>query len=194
MSARGLVGVAHHYGHAIYSMLCKAVCCLSHCAIVPSFKLFLPSTAGQCMHRYVSDICSITHMHIGLDNHARCQLNRVEAMLHALCARHGIEPSTLPGYEAPRPASLSTHSLSSVALPIDTPNPSDVTSEPGPHTGRCICVYDRTPLTYACRQGKGWVCQRTLQRRFQCKLTWVLSRQGMMKTTFRHHVSFQCKK
>ena len=134
-------------------------------------------------------------MHIGLDNHARCQLNRVEAMLHALCARHGIEPSTLPGYDAPQSASPSTHALSSAASPIDALNPSDVTSEPGQHTGRCICVYDRTPLTliYACRQGKGWARQRTLQRRFQCKLTWVLSRQGAMKTTFRHHVFFHSK-
>ena len=61
-------------------------------------------------------------------------------MLHALCARHGIEPSTLQGYEPPLSASPSAQ-LPSVGSSVARLDPSDVPSEPHRSTGEYICAY-----------------------------------------------------
>ena len=80
-------------------------------------------------------------MLIGLDEETRRQLNRVEAMLHAICDKEGIIPSTLPGYEQPRSASPSTHSMSSASGPMERLQLSDAGSEPPRKLGMFICAY-----------------------------------------------------
>ena len=138
-SARGLVAALRHCGHAIYSMLCKAVRILSHCTVFPLFdSLYYQRLAKVRIAKSLH--AQYTHTHIGLDNDTRSQLNRVEAMLHALCARHGIEPSTLPGYEQPRSVSPSIQSISSITSPGERLDPSDVPSEPDRNVCEYICV------------------------------------------------------
>ena len=70
------------------------------------------------------------HVYEALDEDTRRQLNRVEAMLNAICFKEGIETSTLPGYELSRSASPSSQSVSSTGVPIERMNLSDMGSEP----------------------------------------------------------------
>ena len=59
-------------------------------------------------------------MYEALDEDTRRQLNRVEAMLNAICFKEGIETSTLPGYELSRSVSPSSQSVSSTSIPVMT--------------------------------------------------------------------------
>ena len=70
------------------------------------------------------------HVYEALDENTRRQLNRVEAMLNAICFKEGIETSTLPGYELSRLALPSSQSVSSTGVPIERMNLSDMGSEP----------------------------------------------------------------
>jgi hypothetical protein len=88
----------------------------------------LPGEQGMRLH--IFSLAHYAHMHIGLDDDSRRQLNRVEAMLTAICESHGIIPSTLPGYEPPRSVSPSTHSVSSAGSPMERLQLSDAASEP----------------------------------------------------------------
>jgi len=68
-------------------------------------------------------------MRIGLDEDTRRQLNRIEAMLNAICNSKGIIPDTLPGYDRRRSPSPSSHSPSSTGLPMERLHLSDASSE-----------------------------------------------------------------
>ena len=76
------------------------------------------------------------HVSKALDEDTRHQLNRVEAMLNAICLKEGIETSTLPGYELSRSASPSSQSVSSTGVPIERMNLSDMSSEPPRKLGK----------------------------------------------------------
>ena len=71
-----------------------------------------------------------THLYKALDEDTRHQLNRVEAMLNAICNKEGIDPSTLPGYELPHSGLPSTQLISSTSIPMERMNLSDMSLEP----------------------------------------------------------------
>ena len=77
-----------------------------------------------------------THLYKALDEDTQRQLNRVEAMLNAICNKEGIDPSTLPGHELPRSGSPSTQSISSTSVPMERMNLSDMSSEPPRKLGK----------------------------------------------------------
>ena len=82
------------------------------------------------------------HIHIGLDEDTHRQLNRIEAMLNAICERQGITPDTLPGYDCCRSPSPSSHSPSSLTgAPMERLQLSNVASEPLQQAGMYICAY-----------------------------------------------------
>jgi hypothetical protein len=110
----------------------------SHCFLLITIA---PSLAGGGTSRHLIYMPGYAHMHIGLDEETRRQLNRLEAMLNAICDNEGIIPSTLPGYELPRSASPSTQSMSSVGAPLERLHLSDATSEPPRKLGKCLCAY-----------------------------------------------------
>ncbi|KAN0131122.1 hypothetical protein V8E53_011014 [Lactarius tabidus] len=61
-----------------------------------------------------------------LDEDSRRQLNRIEAMLNAICNSNGILPETLLGYEHPMSVSPSSQSPSSTGVQMETLHISNV--------------------------------------------------------------------
>jgi hypothetical protein len=80
-------------------------------------------------------------MNIALDEDTRRQLNRLEAMLNEICAREGIIPSTLPGWEPPLSALPSSPSVASSSAPLERLQITDAVSEPPRKIGKRICTY-----------------------------------------------------
>ena len=64
-------------------------------------------------------IVAVIHTHIGLDDDTHRQLNRIEAMLTAICEVKGISPDALPGYNRHRSPSQSSPSPSSTGSPLE---------------------------------------------------------------------------
>ena len=89
-----------------------------------------PSPSGQGTHHTLCIQLSMHIMIVGLDEETRRQLNRMESMLHALCDKDGIIPSTLPGYDAPRAASPTTQSPASATGQMERMHLTDDASEP----------------------------------------------------------------
>ena len=77
-------------------------------------------------------------MIVGLDEDTRRQLNRMESMLHALCNKDSIIPSTLPGYDAPRAASPTTQSPASATGQMEHMHLTDDASEPPRKLGNYV--------------------------------------------------------
>ncbi|KAN0140675.1 hypothetical protein V8E53_001502 [Lactarius tabidus] len=69
-----------------------------------------------------------------LDDDTRQQLNRIEAMLTAICNSSGIVPETLPGYDRPTSASPSSQSQSSAGVQMETLHISDTRSNTSSHS------------------------------------------------------------
>ncbi|KAN0127805.1 hypothetical protein V8E53_014361 [Lactarius tabidus] len=69
-----------------------------------------------------------------LDEDTRRQLNRIEAMLNAICNSNGILPESLPGYEHPSLASPSSHSPSSAGIQMEMLHISDTHSNTSAHS------------------------------------------------------------
>ncbi|KAN0131146.1 hypothetical protein V8E53_011038 [Lactarius tabidus] len=69
-----------------------------------------------------------------LNEDTRRQLNRIEAMLNAICNSDGILPESLPGYERPSLASPSSHSPSSAGVQMEMLHISDTHSNTSAHS------------------------------------------------------------
>ena len=85
------------------------------------------STQGACGD--IICIVTVTHIHIGLDDDTHRQLNRIEAMLTAVCEVKGINPDALPGYDRRRSPSQSSRSPSSTRSPLERQHLSDAIPE-----------------------------------------------------------------
>ena len=89
------------------------------------------STQGVC-YDFIC-IVTVTHTHIGLDDDTHRQLNRIEAMLTAVCKIKGINPDALPGYDRRRSPSQSSRSPSSTGSPLERQYLSDAMPVPPQH-------------------------------------------------------------
>ncbi|KAN0128960.1 hypothetical protein V8E53_013222 [Lactarius tabidus] len=140
-----------------------------------------------------------------LDEDTCRQLNRIEAMLNAICNSNGILPESLPGYEHPSLASLSSHSPSLAGVQMEMLHISDTHSNTSAHSSsmlkllhkkagscRILTIYTCIIESIQClirvsSQGKGK--QRLHQRSHQWpdkleKLTWIIVGQGVKRTIY----------
>ncbi|KAN0139733.1 hypothetical protein V8E53_002395 [Lactarius tabidus] len=85
-----------------------------------------------------------------LDKDTHQQLNRIEAMLNAICNSDGILPETLPGYECPSLALPSSHSPSSAGVQMETLHLSDMYSNTSAHSSSML-----EPLHKKAARGRG---------------------------------------
>ncbi|KAN0133108.1 hypothetical protein V8E53_009138 [Lactarius tabidus] len=82
-----------------------------------------------------------------LDEDSRRQLNRIEAMLNAICNSNGILPETLLGYEHPTSVSPSSQSPSSTGVQMETLHISNICcARKKPEEGEAATPPEVTPV------------------------------------------------
>ncbi|KAN0131094.1 hypothetical protein V8E53_011095 [Lactarius tabidus] len=114
-----------------------------------------------------------------LDEDTRRQLNRIEAMLNAICNSNGILPESLPGYECPSLALPSSHSPSSAGIQMETLHMSDTRSNTSAHSS------SMSKLRHKKGKGKRRLHQRMHQWPDKLeKLVWIIIGQGVKQTIY----------
>jgi hypothetical protein len=111
----------------LYLRQCKEVCSPLASLIFTDntlhhLQLEEVSTPSFCLYAYVLLIT----VSIALDEDSHQQLNRIVAMLNAICNSNGILPETLLGYEHPTSVSPSSQSPSSTGVQMETLHISNV--------------------------------------------------------------------
>jgi hypothetical protein len=119
----------------LYLRRCKEVCSLSVLMFFAyhtwhHLQLEEVSVHVFCLYAHVL----LTTVSTALDKDTHRQLNRIEAMLNAICNSNGILPESLPGYEHPSLALPSSHSPSSAGIQMETLHISDTCSNTSAHS------------------------------------------------------------